>query len=117
MVDAETENITERTFWRARQEIGLLYSTSAEDIKNIISGIREFLDGHEKIREGSTVNFDTFAPSALNLLVVYFVRTADADEFAKAKEEVNFRIMEIVWANHSDFAFPTTSIIIEKSIS
>jgi len=117
MVDAETENITERTFWRARQEIGLLYSTSEANLKNIISQIRVVLTEHPKIREGATVNFENFGTSSLSLLVVYFVRTSDGDEFFNVKEEINFKIMEIVRANNSDFAFPTTSVYIEKNNS
>lgn len=117
MVDAETENISERTFWRSRQEIGLVYNTSESDIKNILLQLQQLLDGHEKIREGSNVNFDTFGLSSLILVIVYFVRTTDADEFSIVKEEINFKILSIVRANNSDFAFPTTSVIMEKSVT
>ncbi len=115
MVDAETENITERTFWRCRQELGLIYSTTTADLKNIISQLKQLLDSHPKIREGSSVNFDTFGNSAIGLLVVYFVRTADGDEYMEVKEEINFRIMEIVRNNNSDFAFPTTSVLLSRT--
>jgi len=115
MVDAETENITERTFWRSRQDIGILYSTSRTDIENIISGIQKVLNDHEKIREGSTVNFDSFGASSLELIVVYFVRTSDGDEFAAVKEAINFKIMEIVRSNNSDFAYPTSRVFVEGS--
>ena len=115
MVDAEMENITERTFWRCRQDLNILYSTTADDIKNIIAQIKQLLDNHPKIREGASVNFDTFGNSSINLLIVYFVRTSDGDEYMEVKEEMNFQILEIVRKNNSDFAFPTTSVVLSKS--
>jgi|SRR5688572_5537030 len=114
MTDAEMENITERTFWRCRQEIGLVYNTAGPDLKNILSQVKQYLDNHSKIKEGSTVNFDSFGQSALGLLIVYFVRTADGDEFQKVKEEINFKLVEIIRSNNSDFAFPTTTVFLEK---
>lgn len=116
MVDAETENITERTLWRARQEIRILYSTSKSDIEKIISGIRKILDGHEKITDGSNVNFDSFGISAIEILVIYFVRTTDGDEFSSVKEEINFKIMEVVRSNNSDFAYPTSRVFVENRL-
>jgi len=117
VTDAEMENITERSFWRCRQEIGLVYRTSTADFQKIISQIKSVLDTHEKIREGSSVNFDNFGNSALGILIVYFVRTSDGDEFIRVKEAVNFRIFEIVRSNNSDFAYPTTSVYLEKTSS
>ncbi|MBL7916143.1 MAG: mechanosensitive ion channel family protein [Bacteroidia bacterium] len=115
MVDAELENITQRTMWRSRTVVSLICSTPQDSVQKIISQIKEFLDHHPKIREGSTVNFDIIGQSSLDVLTVYFVRTTDADEFAEVKEEINFRIMEIVRSNGSDFAYPSTSIYIEKN--
>ncbi len=115
MVDAELENITQRTFWRSRTVINLVYNTKQESLKNITSEIQKFLDEHPNVKEGSTVNFDQLGQSSLDILAVYFVRTNDADEFAEVKEEINFKIMEIVRRNGTDFAYPTTSIYIEKN--
>lgn len=115
MVDAELENITLRTMWRTRQSLTLIYRTTEADLKNIITEIKAFLNQHTKIKEGSIINFDTFSSSSLDLLVIYFVNTTDAEEYLIIKEEINFKIMEIVHANNSDFAFPTTSVYIEKN--
>ncbi len=115
MVDAETENITERTFWRTNQSIGLLYTTTASDIESITTKIKDVLSHNEMIAENPLVLFNSFGSSSLDLMIVYLVRTSDALVYFKVKEEVNFKIMEIVRANNSDFAFPTTSVFIEKT--
>ncbi len=115
MVDAETENITERTFWRTNQDIGLVYSTTSGDIKNIVAQTIDLLGNHEMISENPIVLFDSFGSSSLNLRIIYLVRTSDATAYFKVKEEINFKIIEIVRANNSDFAFPTTSIILENT--
>lgn len=114
MVDAELDNITQRSMWRCRQVVSLVYTTTASDLRNIISQLVQFLDNHPNIRKGSTVNFDNLAPSSIDILIVYFVLTSDGDVFQAIKEEVNFRMMEIVRANNSDFAYPTTRVYLEK---
>jgi MscS family membrane protein len=114
MVDAELDNITQRSMWRCRQVVSLIYKTTAADLKIIISQVLQFLDNHPNIRNGSTVNFDNLGPSSIDILIVYFVLTSEADVFQAIKEEVNFHMMEIVRSNNSDFAYPTTSVYLEK---
>jgi MscS family membrane protein len=114
MVDAELENITQRTFWRARIVINLLHTTTAKDARNIFEELRNYLVNHPKLRPDATVNFDNIVPGALEILIVYFVRTTNGDEFQQVKEEINFRIMEIVRNNNSDFSLPASSIYIER---
>ena len=47
-------------------------------------------------------------------MVLYFVDTMDYGVFLDVKQEINYKIMEIV-ANHgSDFAYPTQTIHLHK---
>jgi len=115
MVDAEVENRTQRTMWRTKQSISLLYQTSHDDFKKIISEIKNFLDNHKSIHPSATVNLDHFNESSIDVLIIYLVLTSEFEEYIKVKEEVNFKIIEIVRSVNSDFAFPTTSVYIEKS--
>lgn len=114
MVDAELENQTERTFVRAKTIIGLTYSTSELQIKNIISDLKHYLKQHESLRENPSVNFTNFGVSALEIEIVYFVVTTDLDFFAEMREQINFKIMEIVAGHNSSFAFPTTTVYLER---
>lgn len=115
MVDAELENITLKTMWRARFNLTLTYGTTAEQLKNIIAAIHDYLEQHVLVREDTAVRFNEFADSSLNIQVIYFVLTSDGDKFADIKQEVNFKIMEIVKANGSSFAFPSRSVYVENA--
>jgi MscS family membrane protein len=114
MVDAELENITERTLWRVRFSIGVLYTTSKDDLENINKQIRKALDDHMLISTDPVVRFENYGESSLNILISYLVTTNEFGVMAEVREEINFRIMEIVRANNTDFAFPSTSLYVEK---
>jgi MscS family membrane protein len=113
MVDAELDNLTLRTFRRVKHTIGLTYATTSEQIRNICIDIQNYLDDHEETNEDGRVHFDSFGDSSLDVLVFYFIDTTSYDVFLEVRENVNFKIMEIVSKHGSSFAFPTRSIFME----
>lgn len=114
MIDAELENITHRTMWRARFVITLTYSTSAEQLKKVIKEIFDYINAHPQTRDNPIVKFNEFSSSSLDILIVYFVLTSEMETFLNVKEEINFKIMEIVNQQGCSFAFPSTSVYVEK---
>jgi MscS family membrane protein len=111
MINADVENISERTYWRAKYSIQLVYSTPAADLQNIITAIKHYLDFHEDIESGGSVALDKFNESSIDVLIVFLVKTNEMEKFVAVKEMVNFRIMEIIQENKSSFAYPTRNII------
>lgn len=116
MVDAELDNLTLRTFRRAKFTVGILYSTPEEKIKAIVSDIKKFLDEHPNtsLNKDATVRFYEFGESSLNILVQYFVNTMDWNTYLQVREETNLKIMEIVKHHGSNFAFPTRTVKMEN---
>lgn len=114
MVDAELDNLSLRTFTRAKFIVGIQYSTPGEKVKNIVSDIQKFLDEHPHTNQEGTVRFFEFGESSLNILVQYFVDTVDWKFYMQVREEINYKIAEIVKKHGSDFAFPTRTVILEK---
>ncbi len=106
MIDGVLENLTRRNFRRVKFNIGLTYETDSAAIKAIITAINDFLSQHRGISDNS-VTFDSFGDSALNVQILYLVEQTQYNKFLKIKEEVNFKIIEIVGAKGSDFAYPT----------
>ena len=117
MVDSELDNLSLRTFRRANFSIGLTYSTSIEQMKAIVKDIQEYIDNHPNTNQDGRVRFKEFGNSSLDIMVVYFVDTMDWTTYLDVKEEINYRIMEIVKARGASFAFPSTSVYIEKTNS
>ncbi len=114
MIDAELENQTIRTFYRYKFNIGLVYTTSASQLRKIMEEIRAVLDENPMIEENPNVFFSAFGESALIVTIIYLVRTSDYDTYENIKQDINFRIMDIVNSNGSGFAYPSTSVYIEK---
>jgi len=111
MIDSPLENMTVRNYRRIRFDVGLTYNTPVEDIKAIAQQITEFIDAHPKTNNDAIVTFETFGASSLDLQVLYYIEMMDYNPYLKIKEEINFKIIEIVQQNHGDFAFPTQTVI------
>jgi MscS family membrane protein len=106
MIDGVLENLTRRNYRRVKFTIGITYETDSKMIKNIIDEINEFLTQSQHTTDNS-VTFDSFADSALNIQVLYLVENIEFNHYLKVKEEVNFRIIDIVQKHGSGFAYPT----------
>jgi MscS family membrane protein len=131
------------TNWTKRQagrqikfEIGVTYGSRREDIKAAVAAIREMLTAHEGIakdlavadndalvskndllgnKDTLIVQLDNFGSSSINILVYCFSVTVNWLEWLAVKEDVMYKIMEILDANNLTFAFPSQSIYIEKN--
>ncbi len=114
MIDSELENLTLRTSRRAHFSIGLTYQTSIEQLKSIVNDIQVFIDNHPNTTEDGRVRFKEFGDSSLQIMVMYYVDTMDWTTYLNVRELINYRIMEIVAAHGASFAFPSTSVYIEK---
>lgn len=115
MVDAELDNLSLRTFRRARFNIGLLYQTSQEQILAIIKDIQQYIDEHPRTNQDGKVRFVEFGDSSLNIMIEYFVDTMDWLIYLDVKQEINLKIMEIVKKHGSDFAYPTTTVYLQPN--
>jgi MscS family membrane protein len=114
LVGAPLNNITESTHRRARFFIGLTYDTDPQVMKNIISEIHNELLQHENTTDEPVVRFFEYADSSLNILITYLVNSNDYNLYVKVREEINFKIYDIVQRNGSNFAFPTRTVHVEK---
>ena len=110
------ENFSRRNIRRIKMRIGLVYSTTHEQMQAILNDIRNMLQSHPGIAKNATllVNFDEFGSSELSIFIYCFTNTADWAKYLAIKEDVNLKIMEIVQKHGSDFAFPSESLYIEK---
>jgi MscS family membrane protein len=115
MIDGVLENMTRRNFRRVKFNIGITYETPADKIAAIVADIDKFLTQNPHTTDAA-VTFDSFADSALNIQVLYLVENIEFNNYLKIKEEVNFKIIEIVQQHDSDFAYPTQrTVTVDKS--
>lgn len=95
--------------------IGLTYDTSVENIKNIVNDIQVLIDEHPMTNEDGRVRFLNFGASSLDVMVLYYVNSPDWEVLIDAQQKINFDIIHIVNKYKCEFAFPSTSVYLEKN--
>lgn len=92
------------------------YKTPKEELANCLEQIRNMLKGHPDIdKETVLVNLDSFGESSWNIYFYFFTKATSFAEYLKAKEDVNFKIMEILEKCRIPVAFPGTTVYMESS--
>ncbi|TNE79075.1 MAG: mechanosensitive ion channel family protein [Bacteroidetes bacterium] len=114
LIDGPLNNITLSPFRRVKFVVGLTYGTKSAQIKKIIDEISDVLKNHQETKDDYTVAFTDFGAYSMDITVIFFVYSNDWNKMVSVKEEINFKIMEIVELNGCDFAFPTQTIHVEK---
>lgn len=118
VANTKIDNITAMPMRKVVQTIGVTYETSADSMEKARDAIRGILDKDEDIdKEFIVVRFTEFGDSSLNILVIYFTKTADYQEFLKVKERVNLGIMRELEALGLSIAFPTRTVYFEGDIA
>ena len=88
--------------------LGLRYETTAEQLRYVIAKLREMLLGHPMVSpEQLHVRFDGFGAYSLNVELFAYIRTPDWLEYRAVREDINFRIIDIVSESGTGFAFPS----------
>lgn len=105
------ENPSRMTHRRIREIIGLRYSDLAK-LPAIIEEIKTMLRQHPAIdsEQEVIVAFDQFADSSINFIVQACIQNTETVRFHATKQEVLFKVGNIVAQHGADFAFPTRTL-------
>lgn len=104
----ELTNFTRRRQRLYRTTLGLRYETTAEQLRFVIASLREMLLAHPKVSpEKLHVRFDGFGAYSLDVELFAYIRTPDWLEYRAIREDINFRIIDIVKDAGTGFAFPS----------
>ncbi|MEI6084133.1 MAG: mechanosensitive ion channel family protein [Verrucomicrobiota bacterium] len=109
VADAAIINISRRPNIRQLITISLTYDTPAARVQEAVGYLREVFKAHP-LTHDFIVNWRDFAPSSLDIFVVYWCKTTDLKEFLVALEEINLEIKQRFDAAKLEFAFPTQTI-------
>ncbi len=116
LANQSLENFSKRNVRRIKMIIGVTYDTTREQMVKILEDIRNMLKTHPRIAKDQLmmIYFTEFGDSSLNIFIYCFTDTADWEEYLAIRENVNLKIMEIIEKHGASFAFPSTSIYVEK---
>jgi MscS family membrane protein len=93
----------------------LRYETTADQLRHILAEIRKMLYEHSKVESPSArIRFTGFGNSSLDLEVFAYVLEREYEPFLHVQEDLLLRIMDIVEASGSGFAFPSQTTYIAR---
>ena len=115
VINTELDNLGVRPVRRVNFNIGLTYDTTIEQINNIVNDIQKLVDDHPMTNEDGRVRFLSFGASSLDIMVLYYVNSPEWEDLINTQQKINYNIIEIVNKHKSEFAFPSTSVYIEKN--
>jgi MscS family membrane protein len=111
LVDSALNNLTRAEIRRVRFTICLTYDSTGAQIKNIISDIKKELDQNERIENNYLVTFAELQNNYIGIDVIYFANTDDFDLLAAVKQEMNYKIIDIVHHNEAKFVAQNPSLV------
>ena len=102
------DNFSARDRFWYHPTLQLRYETTPDQIRYILVEVRKMLYAHPKIlAEPLHVRFKNFGQYSLDVEVFAYIGVTDYSESLEVAEDLNLRIMDIVSAAGSDFAFPS----------
>ena len=117
--DSAILNYSHREYRRIKWTIGLTYETSVDQLKKICSEIEFFISNSKDFIVNEEyqlyVKIDRFSESSIDILIYAFTKTNEWNQFLIIKEKLAIQIKKVIKDNDADFAFPSSSIYIEKS--
>jgi MscS family membrane protein len=112
------ENFAMRDRMRLFAMIGVRYETTPEQLRYILVEVRRLLYAHERVTpEPARIRFVGFGAYSLDLELFAYVNTSDWNEFLGIREDVYLRIMDIIRASGTGFAFPSQTLYLGRDDS
>jgi MscS family membrane protein len=104
-----------RIYW----VIGLQYSSTEGQLKAVVGAINDYVRASDDFetdpaKATTLINVDSFNDSSIDIMFYCFTKTTDWGKWMIIKEELAYRIKAIVEDNGAAFAFPSSSLYVEK---
>ena len=110
------QNAALRTMRPYRFTLGVTYNTTRPQLEKLMADLKTMLDESPYTQKGSNiVRLTSFGDSSINILVSAYLQTNAYAVFLEEQNDLNLNIMDIMQADGVDFAFPSTSVYIEKN--
>ena len=109
------QNAALRTMRPYKFNLGVTYGTTRPKLEQLMADLKAMLDKSPYTNKGTNiVQLVSFGDSSINILVSAYLTTNAYTEFLQMQNDLNLNIMDIMQADGVDFAFPSTSVYIEK---
>lgn len=111
----QLENFTRRDKIWFRTTLGLRYETTPDQLRWVLVEVRKLLYAHPRVDpDPARIRFVGFGPHSLDLEIFAYVLTRDFDEFLAIREDLYLRILDVVAASGTGFAFPSQTAYLAR---
>ena len=111
LADMRVETFAARDRCRFATTVGLVYGTTAEQLRKVLAGLERVLRAHPGIwPDDVIVRFAGLGESSLDVEIMAWFQTSDYGQFRTWRQEVLLSFMDVVEAEKSSFAFPTRTV-------
>ncbi len=110
------ENPSRMSHRKIKETIGIRYA-DWQKMPSIVHDVKNMLINHEDIDDKQTLicNFNAFNQSSLDFFVYTFTITTDWVTYHQVKQDVLFKIFEIIDNHGAEIAFPTQTLLMENN--
>jgi MscS family membrane protein len=111
LAEMRLETFAARDRLRLACTVGLVYGTTADQMRCVLEGLEAVLRTHPKIwTESVIVRFKELGASSLDIEVMAWFTTSDWPEFLLIRQETLLAFMKVVEEAGTSFAFPTRTV-------
>ena len=96
MIDKPLDNLSLRTSRRVGFTLVFDQKTTSTQLRAIIAGAVEGIRTHALITQEVQMKLSALTPAGKEVTVQYFVETTSYDEYLDVKEDLNYRIIEVI---------------------
>jgi len=115
--DNSVINFSSMTHRRIYWMIGVEYRTTIEQLRQVRDNIESYILNSEEFAHPpevpTFVRIDRFSDSSIDIMIYCFTKTTVWSDWLHIKEQLAYKIKEIVLDAGTDFAFPSQSIYVE----
>jgi MscS family membrane protein len=111
MIDKPLDNLSLRTARRVSFTLALSHGTTSQQLRRIVEGGKRVFQEHPLVTDEVEIQFAALTAAAKEVTVQYFVETTDYDEYLQVKEELNYRLVEVVEQAGATFASTGNTIV------
>ncbi|MBU8878778.1 mechanosensitive ion channel family protein [Bacillus sp. FJAT-29790] len=95
--------------------LSVTYETPKDKLEGVIKQMEYMLKNHSEIHQDTIVTkFDKYGADGLDIYLYFFTKTTVWLDFLKVKEEINFKIMEILDKEGVSLAIPNRKLYVDS---
>lgn len=114
LTTARVQNFKKMKERRVVYTFGITYETPYEKVRRVDSIVSDIFNGIEGARL-DRVHFKEFGDYALLYELVFYITSADYNQYMDLRQDFNFQLMERFAQEEISFAYPTQTLFIAKS--